>query len=367
LKNSLDKAIDLPQGGAGSRKVRVGLHIFSVSAQRFSFIFTLIFFCTSISIRAQDVHFSQYYFSPLSINPANTGNYKGDFRFFGNYRTQWRDIAKAYNTYSAGGDFNFFPSNLNFSGGLIFISDKSGGNLNVNKILPSFAFHNKVAGFNMSYGIQAGYVMKSIDFYSHSFPNQLNWGTGKFDNTLNNFESNVVQRSNFVDINAGIVISRRFGKFEPELGYSAFHLNQPKESFLGFDNRLPIRQAYTAGLDYYVNPNIILKGYSMYGYTSKVSDWVSGVNVEYVLSRGTFFSNSVFAGVMWRDGFKRNADAGIATVGLNYSHYTIGFSYDITFSGLKTAVDYKGAFEIALIYRARNSRLSNKAIPCERY
>ena len=315
----------------------------------------------------QDVHFSQYYFSPLSLNPANTGNFKGDFRFFGNYRSQWRDISKAYNTYSAGGDANFYPANLNFSGGLMFISDKSGGNLVVNEIMPSLAFHNKIGGFNMSYGIQPGFVMKSIDFYSHSFPDQLNWNTGKFDNGLPNYEANVIQRANYFDINAGIVSSRRFGKLEPEIGFSAFHLNNPKETFVGNDNRLPMRQAYNVGLTYYLNNTIILKGYSLYGYTTKVSDWVSGINVEYVLSKSTFFTNSVFAGFMWRSGFKRNADAGIATVGMNYSHYTIGFSYDITFSGLKTAVDYKGAFEIALIYRSRNSRLSKKTIPCERY
>lgn len=316
---------------------------------------------------AQDVHFSQYYFSPLSLNPANTGNFKGDWRFFGNYRSQWRDISKAYNTYSVGGDANFFPSNLNFSGGLIFISDKSGGNLIVNKIMPSFAFHHKLADFNMSYGIQSSYVMKSIDFYAHSFPNQLNWNTGKFDNTLQNYETNVVPRSNYLDVNAGINVSRRFGNFEPELGFSLFHINKPKESFLGFDNRLPIRQSVNAALAYQVSGTIILKAHTLYGTTTDVNDWVSGMNVEYILSKGTFFTNSVFGGFMWRDGFKRNADAGILTVGLNYSHYTIGLSYDVTFSGLKTAVDYKGAYEIAFIYRSRNSRLSKKAIPCERY
>ncbi len=328
-------------------------------------MFGLLFFCSAFI--AQDVHFSQYYFSPLSLNPANTGNFKGDWRLFGNYRSQWRDISKAYNTYSVGGDVNFFPKNLNFSGGLIFISDKSGGNLVVNKILPSFAFHHKIVGFNMNYGIQTGYVMKSIDFYAHSFPNQLNWNSGKFDNTLPNIETNVVQRTNYFDINAGVSVSRRFGKIEPEIGFAAFHLNKPKESFVSDDNRLPVRNAFNLGLSYYLNDKIILKAYSLYGATTKASDMVSGLNVEYVLSKNTFFTNSVFAGFMWRSGFNRNADAGIATVGMNYSHYTVGVSYDITFSGLKTAVDYKGAFEIAVIYRSRNSRLGKKIIPCERY
>lgn len=315
----------------------------------------------------QDVHFSQYYFSPLSLNPANTGNFKGDWRFFGNYRSQWREISKAYNTYSIGGDNNFYPKNLNFSGGLIFIADKSGGNLVVNKIMPSFAFHHKLMGFHMSYGVQAGYIMKSIDFYSHSFPNQLNWNSGKFDNTLNNYETNVVQRSNYVDVNTGINVSRNYGRWEPEIGFAMFHMNKPKDSFLGYNNQLQMRQAYNAALTYHLNGAWNVKAYSLYGYTTKVSDWVSGINAEYILSRGTFFTNSIFAGLMWRDGIKRNADAGIFTVGMNYSHYTIGFSYDVTFSGLKTAVDSKGAFEVALIYRSRSSRLNKKAIPCERY
>ncbi|MBA3683520.1 MAG: hypothetical protein H0W73_20495, partial [Bacteroidetes bacterium] len=229
------------------------------------------------------------------------------------------------------------------------------------------AFHKKIAGYNLHIGIQPGVVIKSIDFYSHSFPNQLNWNTGKFDNTLTNTETGVNQRFTYFDLNTGFAASKKFGKIEPEIGYTLFHVNKPKESFLSQVNKLPIRQAYNIGLNYYLNPKIILRGYTMYGYTTKVSDWVSGLNVEYILSKNVFFTNSVFAGFMWRDGFKRNPDAGIVTAGMNYSNYTIGFSYDITFSQLKTAVESKGAFEIALIYKGKNTRLSKKAVPCERY
>lgn len=316
---------------------------------------------------AQDVHFSQYYFSPLTLNPANTGNFKGDYRFFGNYRSQWRDIQKAYNTFSVGGDMNFFPNNLNFAGGLMILNDKSGGALTVTKIMPSGAFHKKLFGFNLHAGIQPGIVIKSIDFYSHSFPNQMNWNKGQFDNTLPNNESGVVQRRTNFDLNMGIGASRRFGKFEPELGIAMFHLNKPKESFVSDDNRLPVRQAYNAGLSYYINKTFVVKAHTLVGYTVKASDWVTGVNLEYILSEDPFFTNSVFAGFMWRDGFKRNTDAGIATVGLNYSHYTIGFSYDVTTSQLKTSVDGKGAYEIAFIYRSKSTRLTKKEIPCERY
>lgn len=330
-------------------------------------IFLPFIFFTCISF-AQDVHFSQYYFSPLSLNPANTGNDKADFRFFGNYRSQWRDISKAYNTFSAGGDFNSYQKNVDLSGGLIFINDNSGGNLDINKIMPSIAIHKKIAGFKLHAGVQPGVVIKTIDFYSNSFPNQLNWSKGKFDPTLPNSEVNVGQRFIYLDINAGVGVSRKFGKIEPEIGFAVFHINKPKESFLSnVNNHLPIRQAFNLGLNYYVNNTVIIRGYTLYGYTTLVSDWVSGINLEYVLSKTSFFTNSVFAGFMWRDGLKRNPDAGIITAGLNYSHYTIGFSYDITFSQLKTSVDSKGAYEIAFIYRSKGTRLNKKVITCERY
>jgi len=316
---------------------------------------------------AQDVHFSQYYLSPLTLNPANTGNFKGDYRFFGNYRSQWREISRAYNTFSAGGDVNFYPKNINVSGGMVLVNDKSGGNLSVTKILPSGAAHKRIAGFNLHLGIQPGIVINAIDFYANSFPNQLNWNKGKFDNTLPNYETSVAQRHVYFDLNLGFAASRRFGKLEPEFGFAMFHLTNPKYSFLGDNSRLPLRQAYNVGLNYYLNKIIVLRGYSLIGYTTKASDWVTGVNVEYILSEGVFFTNSVFAGFMWRDGFKRNTDAGIVTVGMNYSHYTLGFSYDINFSQLKTSTGGKGAFEIALIYRAKNTRLTKKIIPCERY
>ncbi|WP_317897520.1 PorP/SprF family type IX secretion system membrane protein [Aurantibacillus circumpalustris] len=317
---------------------------------------------------AQDIHFSQYYLSPLTLNPANTGNYKGDYRIFGNYRSQWRELDKAYSTFSAGLDGNLYPKNINISPGLLFLRDRSANYLVVTKILPSIAIHSKIAGFKVHLGIQPGIVIKAIDFYEHSFPNQLNWNTGQFDKDLPNIEPNAGQSFTYFDLNAGVVVSHKMGKWEPEVGFAAFHLNQPRESFLNnTKNKLPVRSTINAAISYQVKPLLILKLYSLYGYTTKANDWVSGLNVEYILSKNAYFTNSVFAGFMWRDGFKRNYDAGIVTVGLNYSHYILGFSYDITLSQLKTSVDSKGAYEIALIYRAKNTRLTKKIIPCERY
>jgi len=59
--------------------------------------------------RAQDLHFTQYFNSPLLVNPANTGfapDY--DFRIGGNYRTQWASVATPYKTMSVWGDVQLF-------------------------------------------------------------------------------------------------------------------------------------------------------------------------------------------------------------------------------------------------------------------
>ncbi len=279
----------------------------------------MLLLCLTKTAQAQDVHFSQYYFSPLSLNPANTGNYKGDYRLFANYRSQWRTLDNGFNTYSVGGDINYFPKNINISPGILILNDQSAKYLKVTKIFPSFALHHKLAGFKLHLGIQPGVVIKSIDFYKHSFPNQLNWNTGAFDNSLPNIETNVGQRFTFFDLNMGFGASRRLGKFEPEIGLAFFHLNKPKESFLdNTNNTLPIRQAYNVSINYSVTPIIILNFHSLYGATTKASDLVSGLNLEFVLSRGPFFDNSVFAGFMWRNGFDRNVDAGVITAGLKY-------------------------------------------------
>src|SRR5690606_850129 len=111
----------------------------------------------------------------------------------------------------------------------------------VNKIFPSGAWSIRPGGFNIRLGIQPGIVIKSIDFYSNSFPEQLNWNTGEFDHTLPNSEKDVSQRFTYADVNAGIVISKVFGSFEPEIGYAAFHINNPRESFFANSNRLPLR------------------------------------------------------------------------------------------------------------------------------
>ncbi len=50
------------------------------------------------SAMGQDPGFSQFFASPLTLNPALTGKFNGVVRVAGNYRNQWPAINNAYIT-----------------------------------------------------------------------------------------------------------------------------------------------------------------------------------------------------------------------------------------------------------------------------
>ena len=56
------------------------------------------------AVQSQDIHFSQFYASPLNLNPATTGVLSCDLRFSAIYRNQWASVlnSRAFSTFSAG-------------------------------------------------------------------------------------------------------------------------------------------------------------------------------------------------------------------------------------------------------------------------
>src|SRR5436190_11564884 len=80
-------------------------------------ILWMMIFIISISpigAMAQDLHFSQWFNSPLTTNPANTGFIPdADYRLGANYRNQWSSIMTIpYKTYSIFGDAQLFRDRL---------------------------------------------------------------------------------------------------------------------------------------------------------------------------------------------------------------------------------------------------------------
>ncbi len=78
---------------------------------------------------AQDPHYSQFFSSPLTLNPAFTGKFSGTYRLAGNYRNQWPSINNAFTTSTFSADVHLLqdqiPNNDTWGIGLAGYSDNS--------------------------------------------------------------------------------------------------------------------------------------------------------------------------------------------------------------------------------------------------
>lgn len=303
-------------------------------------------------VAAQDLHFSQFMNSPLLTNPANTGFIPdGDYRLGMNYRNQWSSLmTMPYKTMSAFGDMQTMQSEDNTGwlgiGGLILRDVAGSGSLTSTKIYGSVAYHQMInAGSLVSLGFNVGWANKQINTSNLKFPDQFD---GKFfDHQLPT--SAVLDRNNinYLDMQVGM----NYAYFPDDrtyvnAGFSAMHVNRPRESFFdaqpGLDNRIPVRYNGFINGSFKLNDQVIVNPNIYFSMQAKSYEVVGGANVHYNLSGDG--EKILIGGVYYR--YK---DAAIPMIGLGYKDYTFTFTYDATISTLRNYNNTRGAFEFSLI------------------
>jgi len=306
-----------------------------------------------ISASAQDLHFSQFMNSPLLINPANTGFIPdGDYRLGVNYRNQWASITEfPYKTMSAFGDFQTMQNSDNTGwlglGGVILRDVAGTGSLTSTKIYGSAAYHQTLnAGSLLSLGFNVGWANKNINTANLAFPSQWN---GKFfdvhqTGSAPNLDFN---NTNYLDMQAGINYAYfPDNKTYLNAGFSAMHVNRPRESFFnesaGVDNRIPVRYTGFLNGSFMVNDRVIVNPNIYASLQANSYEIVGGLNAHYNLSGDG--EKILIAGAYYR--YK---DAIIPMVGLGIKDITFTFTYDATTSSLKNFNNTRGAFEFSLI------------------
>ena len=132
-------------------------------------------------IFSQDPHFSQFFASPLTLNPAYTGKFNGLVRVSGNYRDQWPAISKAFVTSTLAVDAPILKGKLNSNdtwclGGMAMTDRTANGILNSNFLSLSTAYHKALDedGFHqLGVGFQGTYASKRLDGSQLNFENEL--------------------------------------------------------------------------------------------------------------------------------------------------------------------------------------------------
>ena len=314
-------------------------------------LFLLICWLQTVQLGAQDLHFSQFFNSPLSTNPANTGFIPdADYRLGAHYRNQWSNIMSVpYKTISVFADAQLFRDRLEngwLGAGAILLSDEAGsGSLKSTKIYGSLAYHQMLGNSSLlSAGFNLGWANKRIDQTNLKFPDQFD---GKFfDNSLPTSVVLVNNNISYFDMQAGM----NYAYFPSEdiyinAGYSIHHVNRPKESFFAdrsADAIIPMRHIAFANAILKVHPNVIINPNIYFTTQAKAFNLVAGLNANYNLS--AIGEAQLIAGVYYRYN-----DAVIPMVGLEINNIRFTFSYDVTTSSLKNYNNSRGASEFNLI------------------
>ena len=323
----------------------------------------------SISAQSQDLHFSQFFNSPLSTNPAGTGFIPdADYRIGVNYRNQWSNILSVpYKTMSVWADAQLFRDKIENGwlgiGGLI-LSDKAGsGGLRSDKFYGSVAYHQMLGNSSLlSAGFNLGYASKRIDPTNLKFPDQFN---GKFfDATI----SPGVQFSNinvnYFDMQAGM----NYAYFPQEnvyinAGYSIHHVNKPKESFFD-DNtesgKIPIRHIGFVNAILKLNSRVIINPNIYFSTQAKAIELTGGINANYNLSEDG--EKQLIFGVYYR-----HKDAAIPMAGFETKKVIFTFSYDATISPAKSFNSYRGAAEFSIIKKGFYPGNSDRQTLCPKF
>lgn len=320
----------------------------------------------SLASQAQDPHFSQFFASPLTLNPAFTGKFDGSWRLAANHRDQWPSIPKAYVTTSASFDFPILKSKVPagdvFGVGISGVSDASANSaLKLNYGSVSLSYHKALDenGYNtIGAGFQGTYSSMSIDMSKLTFADQLrqNGFTGQTAEIIN-----AGTNQNYLDMNAGILFSGSSnGVNNYYAGVSMYHINKPKVSFMDQNWYLTGRLTIHAGGNFPVNEMLNVSTSIIHQRQNKATETMAGAALGLNANPDAERPTSIYIG-----GWMRFGDAIIPYVGMEFSGLRIGASYDVNISSLKAATAARGGSEISIIYVRK--ALEVKGIPCPKF
>jgi type IX secretion system PorP/SprF family membrane protein len=338
-----------------------------IGIKKILLIHLLISVC--VTMHAQDLHFSQFFNSPLTTNPANTGFIPdADYRIGVNYRNQWSSILSTpYTTMSAFADAQLFRNKLENGWvgiGGVLLSDKAGsGGLRSDKFYGSLAYHQMLGLSSLlSAGFNLGYVSKRIDPSNLKFPDQFN---GKF------FDATISPGVQFSNINIDyydMQVGMNYAYFPQEnvyinAGYSIHHVNKPKETFFG-DNtevgKIPVRHIGFVNAILKVNPRVIINPNIYFTTQTNAIELNAGMNANYNLSE--YGESQLIFGLYYR-----HKDAIIPLLGFETKNTAITFSYDATISNLSKYNNFRGAAELSIVKKGFYPSNTDRQTLCPKF
>lgn len=327
-------------------------------------IFIILFSLSLFQAKAQDPVFSQFYNSPIYLNPALIGEEENMFVNFA-HRSQWGSLDFPYTTSQVSLVLPYYKDKHkkpegNVGGiGVSVYGDEAGqgSNLKTYGGNASFAYNlhlSKKSINRITFAMQLGFIHKNIDSDKLEWGEQYNPFIG-FDNTVRPAELDLIQNRTFLDVTAG-TFWRYFANTDVKTvrsvyaGFSASHLNHPDESVIeGSENRLPVLYKVHGGMIFALSQKASISA----NFLSQLQDNVNQTNIGSFLSyKLPFDTKGQMSNLITRVGaWYRVQDSFIASIDFLTNNLQFGFSYDWNVTSLRYNNRGTGSFEISMGYR----------------
>ncbi len=337
--------------------------------RKLSYIVGLL--CLGYISKAQDLHFSQFNETPALVNPALTGA-ESPLKISLINKDQWKSVTTAFKTRGAnieariplGGrskSRSTVAKQKVFNGinaGLSFFSDKTGdGTLSTNQINLSVSTYIRIAeGHFVAAGIQNSYMQRKVNAGNFIFPDQYNGAI--YDPGFKSAETFATQSYWYSNAGAGVLYSYDHDQknfdvkelFRTHIGFSVYHLLQPKDQFIFPDQKSYYKYVIHGDLAkslgktrLIIAPSFLVQ---MQGPSSEI---IFGSLIKHSIKGDSKYTGKNRRSSIGYGAYYRTGDAVIVSCMLELAErFAIVMGYDVNISSLKTASSRRGGLEIGL-------------------
>lgn len=326
--------------------------------------------CSLATLSAQDIHFSQYNMSPMTLNPANIGNFEGTARIGGIYRGQWASVIGNSGQYKTPSVWVDAPIITGFRKrdwvgvGFMFFTDKVGaGKLTHSAAKLGASYHlslDKKGNAYLTVGAQYGQGSRKLDPSAFRFEEGILGAVGGQDYNAGaqvDFTGGDKPKANWTDIDGGVVLRAKLNKrMDMSIGYSMYHISRGRYGLVSSGGSTPgggssssdeiARRSVVTGMF-----NIKLNDKFTVG-PSFIFQTMSGADEISLQALGSYvFNTEKDIDLNFGLGYRLSGgDAVYPMVGARYKTLRVGLAYDINISDLSQQSNYRGGFEIAANY-----------------
>ncbi len=325
-------------------------------------LFLILLLLIGFNAFSQDPSFSQFYFNQTYFNPAFAG-ISGGTNAGITYRRQWINLPGKFET--------FF---LNLDSDLPSVNNIGGYGINVFRDVQGEGFLTTTGASLMSnviiqthksaylkFGVSLSMYSKTVDWSNFTFGDQLDPVLGIIRPT--GFKAPTDVDNIFPDLTFGTLYlfghtisnrNTRKDNYNGIIGFAIQHINEPNESFLGQNSKLPMKLVFHANLNIAINhdADMIFSPCVVYERQKVLNIDFNSMNT--LFGGFNIYWNGFFIGPWTR--FFSNSDAIIFNVGIiqgnndkRSNNFRFSYSYDLTISSLSSRAT-GGSHEISFNY-----------------